>query len=130
MVTKEPIKTPVIATNYDPCNPNIKNIIHNNWYAISNSPDCRKLFSDKPIISFRRLPNLRDKLTNASIIYPPPGNPQTKHKPVMCIRLLKCTDFPLIKKLETVKCNFTHKSHKLKDLPKHITHVKDQMSYI
>ena len=67
---KNGIDTPVMVTNYNPSNPNIKQIIHNNWNIINNSPDCGTLFKDKPIIGFRRLPNLRDMLTNASIIYP------------------------------------------------------------
>ena len=36
------------------------------------------LFSDKPIVGFRRLPNLRDILTNAPITYPAKDAPKKK----------------------------------------------------
>ena len=42
-------------------------------------------------------------------------------KPTACTRLGKCTHCPLIKNIDAVKCNFTHKSYQTKDLPKHIT---------
>ena len=59
-VRKKPqVDTPVMVTNYNPCNPNIKEIIHKNWNIISNSADCGNLFQDKPIVGFRRLANLR-----------------------------------------------------------------------
>ena len=121
VIQKPQIDTPVMITNYNPCNPNIKDIIHKNWNIISNSADCGNLFQNKPVIGFRRLPNLRDTLTNAIIKYPPVKEEVAPPKPVICTRLGKCTYCPLIKKLRTILCNFTHKSYQLKDLPKHIT---------
>ena len=64
---KEPVKTPVMVTNYNPGNPNIKELIHKNWNIIINSQDCGPIFKDKPLVGFRRLLNLRDKLTNATV---------------------------------------------------------------
>ena len=72
VIQKTPITTPVMVTNYNPCNPNIQNIIHKNWNIITYSPDCGPIFKDKPIVGFRRLLNLRDLLTNATTFYPPP----------------------------------------------------------
>ena len=60
---KQEIKTPVMVTKYNPRNPNIRGFIHNNWNIIEHSNDCVHTFSDKPIVGFRRLPNLRDLLT-------------------------------------------------------------------
>ena len=57
---KTQVNTPVMVTNFNTCNPNIKDIIHRNWNIISNSADCGNLFNSKPIVGFRRLPNLRD----------------------------------------------------------------------
>ena len=36
---KTSTKTPVMVTNYNPSNPNIKQLIHRNWNIITNSPD-------------------------------------------------------------------------------------------
>ena len=121
VVQKKPITTPVMVTNYNPCNPNIKEIIHRNWNIIENSPDCGPIFKDKPIIGFRKLPNLRNLLTNASTQYPPSILDKTPAKPTICTRLGKCTYCPLLKNKDTVECNFTKKSHKTIDLPKHVT---------
>ena len=118
---KSPINTPVMVTNFNPCNPNIKEIIHRNWNIISNSPDCGPVFKDKPIVGFRRLPNLRNLLTNSCTNYPPIKLDKPILKPNICSRLGKCTYCPLIKNKDRVSCNFTKKSHKTIDLPKHIT---------
>ena len=83
VIEKTPVKTPVMVTNYNPMNPNIKGIIHRNWNIISNSPDCGPIFLDKPQIGFRRLPNLRDYFTNATTTYPP--TPMTKSIPHISI---------------------------------------------
>ena len=42
------------------------------------------------------------------------------HTPI-CTHLGRCTYCPLLKKLDNIKCNFTEKSYKPKDLPKHVT---------
>ena len=59
---KKPTKTPLMVSNYNPSNPNIKQLIHRNWVnyklqIITNSPDCGPIFTEKPIVGFRRLPN-------------------------------------------------------------------------
>ena len=77
--TKESVSTPVMTTKYNPQNPNIKGFIHDNWNIIQHSNDCASTFPDKPIIGFKRLPNLRDILTKASISYPQKRNGSQKH---------------------------------------------------
>ena len=127
---KTPVKTPVMVTNFNPMNPNIKEIIHRNWNIISNSPDCSHIFTDKPLIGFRRLPNLREYLTKATIQYPPlPIMEKKPHTPV-CIRLGRCKYCPLIKKMDSITCNFTKKSYQPIDLPKHITCELSNIIYL
>ena len=121
VIPRNPIDTPVMVTNYNPCNPNIKNIIHKNFNIITNSSDCGQLFTNKPIVGFRRLPNLKDMLTKASLIYPPVQKTTLTPTPSICTRLGKCTYCPMMKKLSTVNCSFTRKSFKPQDLPKHTT---------
>ena len=79
------------------------------------------LNTHKPIVSFRRLPNLRNLLTNSCTNYPPIKLHKPILKPNICSRVGKCTYCPLIKNKDRVSCNFTKKSHKTIDLPKHIT---------
>ena len=64
---KERNTTPVMTTKYKPRNPNIKGFIHDNWNRIQHSNGCANTFPDKPVIGFKRLPNLRDMLTKATI---------------------------------------------------------------
>ena len=128
--TKSTINTPVMVTYYNPSNPDIKNIIHRNWNIISNSPDCGNLFKDKSVIGFRRLLNLREMLTNAAIQYPPTNTNTKVHKLTVCTRLGRCKYCPLINKINEVKCNFTHKSFQLKDLPKNITCEINNVIYL
>ena len=119
-----------MVTNYNPNNPKIKDIIHKNWNILSNSPDCGHLFKDKPLVDFRRLPNLRDMLTKASIRYPSPVSDQPSLTPPICTRLGKCTYCPLIKKIKSVQCNFTKKSFQLNDLPKNISCELSNVIYL
>ena len=99
-------------------------------FVIFYNPDCGTLFKDKPVISFRWLPNLRDILTNTSVTYPQVDSGKIDPKPTICIRLGKCTYCPLINIINTVKCNFTHKSDPTKDLPKHITCELNNIIYL
>ena len=119
-----------MVTNYNPMNPNIKGIIHRNWNIISNSPHCGPIFLEKPIIEFSRLPNQREYLTNATTHYPPVTMDKgTPHTPI-CTCLGKCTNCPLLKKLDDVKCNFTKKSYKPMDLPKRVTCELSNVIYL
>ena len=127
---KEEIKTPVMVTKFNPTNPDIRGFIHNNWNIIEHSNDCVHTFSDKPIVGFRRLPNLRDILTSASITYPtleaPIKQPIAKH----CTRLGRCTYCPMIHKDTTVKCNVSNKVHKLSKLPNSISCELSDIVYL
>ena len=66
-------------------------------------------------------------LTNASIRYPPLDSEGQEPLTPICTRLGKCT---LIKKISLVKCNFSHKSYQLKDLPKFITCELNNVIYL
>ena len=130
VAVKTPITTPVMVTDYNPGNPSIKELIHKNWNIITNSQDCGPIFKDKPIVGFRRLPNLRDKLTNACLIYPPATTTDIKPYLPVCTRLGKCTYCPLIKRRPTVTCNFTHKSFNTLNLPKNFTCEINNVIYL
>ena len=128
--TKQEIKTPVMVTRYNPMNPDIRGFIHNNWNIIEHSNDCVHTFSEKSMVGFRRLPNLRDILTSASITYPPKVAPVKQIIPKHCTRLGKCTYCPLIHKDTSVKCNVSNKIHKLTNFPKHISCELSDIVYL
>ena len=128
--TKQEVKTPVMVTKYNPMNPDIRGFIHNNWNIIKHSNDCVHTFSEKPIVGFRRLPNLRDILTNASISYPAKEDNKKQIIAKHCTRLGKCTYCPLIQKDTTVKCNVTNKIHKLTKLPKQTSCELSELVYL
>ena len=65
---------PVMVTNFSPRNPDISKLIRENWNTIQNTEKLQSIFPDQPIMGFRRLPNLRDKLTSVKIKYIPSKN--------------------------------------------------------
>ena len=52
----------ILATQYHPDNPDLRKIINKHWNIIEFSRDCGELF-ERPIVGFRHLPNLKDKLS-------------------------------------------------------------------
>ena len=128
--TKEPTKVPVMTTMFNPSNPDIKHYIHKNWNIIENSADCADTFATKPIIGFKRLPNLRDMLTKASISYPPKDIEPPKTIPTHCTRLGRCTYCPIIKKIDVVTCRITGKKYKPIDLPRKLSCELSDIVYL
>ena len=128
--TKEQTDVAVMTTKYNPSNLNIKNFIHQNWNIIQNSNDCIDTFSHKPIIGFKRLPNLIDMLTNATISYPPKEIVTKKLIPNHCIRLGKCTYCPIIKKIDNITCNITGKTYNTVNLPNKLSCELNDIVYL
>ena len=128
--TKEVTTTPVMTTTFNPQNPDIKGFIHDNWNIIQHSNDCSSTFPDKPIIGFKRLPNLRDMLTKASISYPPKEMVRTKLIPTHCTRLGKCTYCPLITKISEITCNISGDKYQPKNLLKLISCELSDIVYL
>ena len=128
--TKQEIKTPVMATRYNPMNPDIRGFIHNNLNIIEHSNDCVHTFSEKSIVAFRRLPNLRDILTSASITYPPQVAPIKQIIAKHCTKLGKCTYCARIHKDTSVKCKVSNKTHNFTNLRKHISCELSDMVYL
>ena len=115
---KDNLDTPVMVTTYNPANPDIKGFIHNNWNIIENTEDLQPIFPNKPLIGFRRLPNLRSQLTSNTIKYPAePEKANKQELPPVCTRLGKCTYCPLINKITEFTSTHTGNKFKTKDLP-------------
>ena len=109
---------PVMITRYNPTNPNIKKFIYSNWNIIENCDELKQIVTQKPLIGFRRLPNLRDIPTSNRISYPPIQNPTPISQPKVCTRLGKCNYCPLLYQIEHFQSHHTGKTHKCMNLPK------------
>ena len=108
---------PVMVTNFSPQNPYVTKLIRDNWNIIQNTEEFNTIFPET-LMYFRRLPNLRDKLTSAKIRFPPIDNPLKPRVIIpVCTRLGKCTYCPRIKKLDSVTSFFSKKTFMCKNLP-------------
>ena len=108
-----------MVTQYNPRNPQIGSLINNNWNIIQNTEELTHIFSSKPLIGFRRLPNLRDILTSSTISYPPRPRTEAKsrvHTPI-CTRLGKCTYCPKVNKVDQITSFHSKQVFKCKSLP-------------
>ena len=88
-----------------------------NWSIIEYSNDCTQTFPVKPVISFKRLPNLENKLTKASISFSPKEIETRKIMPDQCSRLNKCTYCQHINKVDKITCKISGKQYSIIDLP-------------
>ena len=118
-VPKTEIDTPVMVTQYNPRNPQIGSLVKDNWNIIQNTEELTKIFREKPLIGYRRLPNLKDILTSSNVTYPPLPTPmvQAQQLPPVCTRLGRCTYCPKLKKLEQITSFHTKQTFKCKSLP-------------
>ena len=90
---RETIDTPVMVTQFNPRNPPIKPFIRDNWNIIQNTDELKNIFKDKPLIGYKRLPNLKDLLTR------------------------KCTYCPKLTKVDKITSFHTKKTFKCINLP-------------
>ena len=118
-----------MVTKYNPKNPNIKKFIHSNWNIIEHCDDLKKIFTQKPLIGFRRLPNLRDMLTNNKLSYPTKPMIEPIDKPKICTRLGRCTYCPRLRKTSSFTSHYTGNTHKCVNLPR-ITWLTCEISNI
>ena len=101
-----------MVTTYNPTNPDIRGFIHKNWNIIENTEELKDIFPEKPLIGFKRLPNLRNKLTSNTVEYPTKQANKLRDLPPVCTRLGKCTYCPLLQKISDFKGLHTGKTHK------------------
>ena len=75
-VSKPTTDAPVMVTKFNPRNPQIGPLIKDNRNIIQNAEELTQIFKTKPLVGYRRLPNLKDLLTSSTITYPPNPQPQ------------------------------------------------------
>ena len=108
------------VSQFNPRNPKIGSLVKDNWNIIQNTEQLTQIFKTKPLISYRRLPNLKDIPTSNSISYPPvpkPLTPATTQFLPICTRLGRCTYCLKIKKLEQITSFYTNRRFKCQTLP-------------
>ena len=100
---KETVDTPVMVTQFNPRNPPIKPRIRDNCNNIQNTDELKNIFKDKPLIGYKRLPNLKDLLTRAAIKFPPTNNTENKQIfNTVYTRLGKYTYCPKLTKVDKI----------------------------
>ena len=94
---KEAIETGknILTVTYNKNLPNLKKAINDNWNILSINHELAPIFQDKPILAFRRNPNLQNllchrKLKNNKPIVPPQINHQGKCSPCLSQGNNKC----------------------------------------
>ncbi|EDO36531.1 predicted protein [Nematostella vectensis] len=82
------------VTTYNPTLPNINNIIRRNYNLLLSSKRCHKVFTEPPLVAFRRSPNLRDILVKAKL----PSDRSPTNQPPGAFRCGKnCLTCPFIR---------------------------------
>ena len=110
--------TPIMVTNYNPRNPDIKAILTKHWNIIKYSDDCGKVFKSLPMVGFRRNKNLKDMLVKAAIQYPPVEVTKTPDAlPLKRCRRTKCDYCNRIIRSETVKHSTSNQYFKTPNVP-------------
>ncbi|XP_078362365.1 uncharacterized protein LOC144646592 [Oculina patagonica] len=59
-------RVPLVIT-YNPALRNIQKILHNKQPLLNSSSNCKEIFKETPVVSYRRSPNLRDLLVRAKL---------------------------------------------------------------
>ena len=116
--TKNNSEKPVLVTQFNPSNPDIRKLVLQNWNIIEHTEELNQVFKEKPIVGYKRLPNLRQQLTSSTIRYPPSAQTQkAPMRPVVCTRLGRCKYCPKLKKIGEFTSFHSGKIFKCQNLP-------------
>ena len=97
----------VFALEYDPRLPSISSILQRHWRTMVQDPRMKEVFSEPPMVAFRRPTNLREKLVKAKL--PPSGREKRTVKGMKrCEK--NCPSCPFIQEQRIVRCTKTNKS--------------------
>ena len=79
-VVKPQVDTPVMVTQFNPSNPQIKKLIRHNWNIISNCEELGQIFTEAPLIGFRKLLILSHQIPTPSDLSHQQGQHTSLHK--------------------------------------------------
>ena len=83
-------KRPVFVIGYDPRLPSITQIINRHWRNMQQDPYMAEIFPQLPLVTYKRPPNVKDKLIRAKI----PDSPPTRPKRILP-GMKKCNKCPI-----------------------------------
>ncbi|XP_078371353.1 uncharacterized protein LOC144655006 [Oculina patagonica] len=119
-------RVPLVIT-YNPALRNIQKILHNKQPLLNSSSNCKEIFKETPVVSYRRSPNLRDLLVRAKLkgpnqcSQPPPGT-------FRCNSNHRCLTCPHI---EDGKTTYTFSStNEVRQIKHHITCNSTNLVYM
>ncbi|XP_078372690.1 uncharacterized protein LOC144656333 [Oculina patagonica] len=119
-------RVPLVIT-YNPALRNIQKILHNKQPLLNSSSNCKEIFKETPVVSYRRSPNLRDLLVRAKLkgpnqcSQPPPGT-------FLCNSNHRCLTCPHI---EDGKTTYTFSStNEVRQIKHHITCNSTNLVYM
>ena len=117
--TKSDVIPLTLVTTYNKTLPNLRNILATNWEVLSINEEIGKKFNNKPLIAYRRNPNLREllggnRIENGRVVKPKrKGNRLGKCSPCKVNLAYKCCR--QIKATSTFRNRFTGKEYRIFD---------------
>ena len=57
----------VLSSRYNPCTRKLKQCIIKHWHTLNQDEVCKEIFTEKPIIAYKRHRNLADLLTSTKL---------------------------------------------------------------
>ena len=102
VVKQKQSKRPVFVVTFDPRLPSINNIVQKHWRTMTKDPYLKQVFSEPPLIAYRRPKNIKDLIIRAKVPSKAPCRPKRKIK-----GMSKCKGCPYIKQGKMVKATAT-----------------------
>ena len=75
---KKEKKRPVFVVTYDPRLPSITKIVHKHWRTMSKNPYLKQVFSEPPLIAYKRPKNIKELIIRARVPAEAPVRPKRK----------------------------------------------------
>ena len=98
----------VFAITYDPRLPPISKILKKHHTVLTEDPAMKQIFPHPPMVAYRRLKSLRDKLVKAKVPNPPTRSPRELKGMSKCTRV-SCVTCPFVVPSKEVVCSVTNK---------------------
>ena len=103
-VNKNKVTRPIMVTQFNPLNPDIRKWLRENWSRLLTTNDLKEIFRERPMVAYKKLPTLSTLLTNAKVQYPS-IEPPKQTRPKVCTKApSKCKYCRLLSKDDNTYC--------------------------
>ena len=102
---KKEKKRPVFVITHDPRLPSITNIVHKHWRTMSKDPYLKQVFSEPPLIAYKRPKNIKELIIRAKV--PPTAPARPKRKIPGMTKCKGCPTCPYIKQGKQIRASAT-----------------------